>query len=178
MKWRAFSGARIPLAAHPFEDQRIEFGGPIFFYCISSTIGVHRRGNYSRDSKQCRIRSGTRVGLNASRLENIWRVSPVGQLAACTGHFVLNVTSPDSGSGTASKEKDAGNSNQTETVQLKGSLTIVESFPFNGLVITITHKYGVHLRRACFAGKTGWRSRRLMRRWRRRRDTIGRHSRT
>jgi outer membrane protein len=54
-----------------------------------------------------------------------------------------------SGSGTASKEKDAGNSNQTETVQLEGS-TIVESFPFNGRVTTNTHKYGVDLKESLF----------------------------
>src|SRR6185437_8437499 len=51
-----------------------------------------------------------------------------------------------SGSGTASKEKDAGQSNQTETVQVSGGPTIVESFPFNGRVVTITHKYGIDLK--------------------------------
>lgn len=54
-----------------------------------------------------------------------------------------------SGSGTASKEKDAGQSNQTETVQVSGA-TIVESFPFNGRVVNITHKYGVDLKQNLF----------------------------
>jgi outer membrane protein len=55
-----------------------------------------------------------------------------------------------SGSGTASKEKDAGQSNQSETVQVAGGPTIVESFPFNGRVTTITHKYGVDLKQSLF----------------------------
>ena len=55
-----------------------------------------------------------------------------------------------SGSGTASKEKDAGASNQTETVEVAGGPTIVESFPFNGRVATITHKYGVDLKQNLF----------------------------
>jgi len=56
-----------------------------------------------------------------------------------------------SGSGTSSKEKDAGQSNETETVEVAGSPTpIVESFPFNGRVTTITHKYGVDLRQNLF----------------------------
>jgi outer membrane protein len=55
-----------------------------------------------------------------------------------------------SGSGTASKEKDAGQSNQSETVQVAGGPTIVESFPFNGRITTITHKYGVDLRQNLF----------------------------
>jgi outer membrane protein len=55
-----------------------------------------------------------------------------------------------SGSGTASKEKDAGESNQTETVQVSGGPTIVESFPFNGRVVTITHKYGIDLKQNLF----------------------------
>src|SRR6202167_4848355 len=55
-----------------------------------------------------------------------------------------------SGSGTASKEKDAGASNQTETVEVAGGPTIVESFPFNGRVVTITHKYGVDLKQNLF----------------------------
>jgi outer membrane protein len=54
------------------------------------------------------------------------------------------------GSGTASKEKDAGQSNQSETVQVAGGPTIVESFPFNGRVTTITHKYGVDLKQNLF----------------------------
>jgi outer membrane protein len=52
-------------------------------------------------------------------------------------------------SGTVSKEKDAGQSNQTETVQVDGS-TVIESFPFNGRVTTITHKYGVDLKQNLF----------------------------
>jgi outer membrane protein len=55
-----------------------------------------------------------------------------------------------SGSGTSSKEKDAGSSNQTETVQVAGGPTIFESFPFNGRVTTITHKYGIDLRQNLF----------------------------
>ena len=55
-----------------------------------------------------------------------------------------------SGSGTASKEKDAGQSNQSETVQVAGGPTIVESFPFNGRVTTVTHKYGVDLKQSLF----------------------------
>jgi outer membrane protein len=55
-----------------------------------------------------------------------------------------------SGSGTASKEKDAGQSNQSETVDVAGGPTIVESFPFNGRITTITHKYGVDLRQNLF----------------------------
>jgi len=55
-----------------------------------------------------------------------------------------------SGSGTASKEKDAGASNQTETVEVAGGPTIVESFPFNGRIVTITHKYGIDLKQNLF----------------------------
>src|SRR6202453_1711628 len=55
-----------------------------------------------------------------------------------------------SGSGTASKEKDAGASNETETVEVAGGPTIVESFPFNGRVTTNTHKYGVDLTQNLF----------------------------
>jgi len=54
-----------------------------------------------------------------------------------------------SASGTVSKEKDAGQSNQTETVQVDGG-TVIESFPFNGRVTTITHKYGVDLKQNLF----------------------------
>ncbi|HEX4153005.1 MAG TPA: TolC family outer membrane protein [Steroidobacteraceae bacterium] len=55
-----------------------------------------------------------------------------------------------SASGTSSKEKDAGQSNETETVQVAGGPTIVESFPFNGRVTTIAHKYGVDLKQSLF----------------------------
>jgi outer membrane protein len=55
-----------------------------------------------------------------------------------------------SGSGTSSKEKDAGQSNQTETVEVAGGPAFVESFPFNGRVTTITHKYGVDLKQSLF----------------------------
>jgi outer membrane protein len=55
-----------------------------------------------------------------------------------------------SGSGTSSKEKDAGQSNQSETVEVAGGPTIVESFPFNGRVTTITHKYGIDLKQSLF----------------------------
>jgi outer membrane protein len=54
-----------------------------------------------------------------------------------------------SASGTVSKEKDAGQSNETETVQVDGG-TVIESFPFNGRVTTITHKYGVDLKQNLF----------------------------
>src|SRR6202453_622631 len=55
-----------------------------------------------------------------------------------------------SGSGTSSKEKDAGQSNESETVEVAGGPTIVESFPFNGRVTTIAHKYGVDLKQNLF----------------------------
>ncbi len=55
-----------------------------------------------------------------------------------------------SGSGTVSKEKDSGQSNQTEAVQVQGGPTVVESFPFDGRVTTITHKYGVDLSQNLF----------------------------
>src|SRR6202044_2884092 len=48
------------------------------------------------------------------------------------------------GSGTISKEKDSGQSNQVETVQENGQ-NFSESFPFNGRTTTNTHKYGVDL---------------------------------
>jgi outer membrane protein len=54
-----------------------------------------------------------------------------------------------SGSGTISREKDAGQSNQTETVQAGGQ-TFSESFPFNGRVTTNIHKYGVDLSQNLF----------------------------
>jgi outer membrane protein len=54
------------------------------------------------------------------------------------------------GNGTASKEKDKGQSNQVETVQVAGGPTINESFPFNGRVTTINHKYGIDLTQNLF----------------------------
>jgi outer membrane protein len=53
------------------------------------------------------------------------------------------------GSGTVSREKDAGESNQVETVQENGQ-NFSESFPFNGRVTTTTHKYGVDLSQNIF----------------------------
>jgi outer membrane protein len=53
------------------------------------------------------------------------------------------------GSGTVSKEKDKGQSNQVETVQEDGQ-NFSESFPFNGRVSTTTHKYGVDLSQNLF----------------------------
>jgi outer membrane protein len=53
------------------------------------------------------------------------------------------------GSGTISKEKDDGESNQVETVQENGQ-NFSESFPFNGRATTNTHKYGVDLTQNLF----------------------------
>ncbi len=54
------------------------------------------------------------------------------------------------GSGTISREKDAGQSNQTQEVQVNGQ-TLIESYPFNGRVTTTTHKYGVDLSQNLFS---------------------------
>jgi outer membrane protein len=54
-----------------------------------------------------------------------------------------------SGSGTVSRERDKGQSNQTEEVQANGQ-NFTESFPFNGRVNTTTHKYGVDLSQNLF----------------------------
>src|SRR6202453_407530 len=54
-----------------------------------------------------------------------------------------------SGSGTLSKEKDNGQSNQVETVQENGQ-NFSEAFPFNGRVTTNTRKYGVDLTQNLF----------------------------
>lgn len=54
-----------------------------------------------------------------------------------------------SATGTVSREKDNGQSNQTEEVQAQGQ-TIIESFPFNGRVTTNTHKYGLDLSQNLF----------------------------
>jgi outer membrane protein len=54
-----------------------------------------------------------------------------------------------SGSGTISREKDKGYSNQTEEAQADDQ-TIIESFPFNGRVSTTTHKYGLDLSQNLF----------------------------
>jgi outer membrane protein len=53
------------------------------------------------------------------------------------------------GNGTVSKEKDAGQSNEVETVQANGQ-NFSEAFPFNGRTTTITHKYGVDLSQNLF----------------------------
>jgi outer membrane protein len=55
-----------------------------------------------------------------------------------------------SANGTASTEHDAGNSNQVESVQIAGSPTIFESFPFNGRIATTTHHYGIDLKQNLF----------------------------
>ena len=55
-----------------------------------------------------------------------------------------------SANGTANKERDAGSSNQVESVQIAGSPTIYESFPFDGRITTITHHYGVDLKQNLF----------------------------
>ncbi len=57
------------------------------------------------------------------------------------------------GNGTASKEKDSGNSNTVESVQVSGANTggtVLESFPFNGRTTTTTHHYGVDLKQNLF----------------------------
>jgi outer membrane protein len=54
-----------------------------------------------------------------------------------------------SGSGTLSKEKDNGQSNEVETVQENGQ-NFSEAFPFNGRVTTNTRKYGVDLTQNLF----------------------------
>jgi outer membrane protein len=53
------------------------------------------------------------------------------------------------GSGTVSKEQDKGQSNEVETVQANGQ-NFSESFPFNGRVSTVSHKYGVDLKQNLF----------------------------
>src|ERR1700684_1676534 len=53
------------------------------------------------------------------------------------------------GSGTVSKEKDNGQSNEVETVQENGQ-NFSEAFPFNGRVTTNTRKYGVDLTQNLF----------------------------
>jgi outer membrane protein len=55
-----------------------------------------------------------------------------------------------SGSGTVSRERDKGQSNQVETVQEDGQ-NFSESFPFNGRVNTTTHKYGVDFSQNLFS---------------------------
>jgi outer membrane protein len=52
--------------------------------------------------------------------------------------------------GSSTREKDAGASNQSETVQIAGGPPVAESFPFNGRVTTDTHRYGVGLRQNLF----------------------------
>jgi outer membrane protein len=53
--------------------------------------------------------------------------------------------------GTSTKEHDKGSSNTVETVQdISGGGSIVESFPFDGRVTTITHHYGVDLKQNLF----------------------------
>jgi outer membrane protein len=54
------------------------------------------------------------------------------------------------GSALASKERDTGPSNLSETVSVAGSPSINESFPFDGHTITHNHKYGVDLKQNIF----------------------------
>src|SRR3984885_204281 len=55
-----------------------------------------------------------------------------------------------SGSGVVTREKDLGSSNTTEAVSLPGTPTVLESFPFNGRVVTTTHRYGLDLKQNIF----------------------------
>jgi outer membrane protein len=55
-----------------------------------------------------------------------------------------------SGNGVANKERDVGATNQVESVELGNGQTILESFPFDGHVTTITHHYGVDLKQNLF----------------------------
>src|SRR5580704_5793448 len=55
-----------------------------------------------------------------------------------------------SGSGLASHERDSGSTNTTEPVSAPGQPTILESFPFDGRVVTTTHRYGLDLRQNIF----------------------------
>lgn len=63
-------------------------------------------------------------------------------LAALLPHLAAN--------GTVTKEHDAGASNSTQTVEVAGVGTVIESFPFNGRVTTTTHRYGLDLRQNLF----------------------------
>jgi outer membrane protein len=55
-----------------------------------------------------------------------------------------------SGSGLVTHERDTGSTNTTETVSAPGSPTLLESFPFDGRVVTTTHRYGLDLKQNIF----------------------------
>jgi outer membrane protein len=55
-----------------------------------------------------------------------------------------------SGSGVVTRERDTGSQNTTEPVSAPGSPTVLESFPFDGRVVTTTHRYGLDLRQNIF----------------------------
>jgi outer membrane protein len=55
------------------------------------------------------------------------------------------------GNGTASRENDKGQSNQTQPVILANGQTQILSYPFNGRITTISHKYGLDLTQNLFS---------------------------
>jgi len=55
-----------------------------------------------------------------------------------------------SASGATTHERDTGSTNTTEAVSLPGTPTVLESFPFNGRVVTTTHRYGLDLKQNIF----------------------------
>ena len=55
-----------------------------------------------------------------------------------------------SGSAMASKERDIGSSNFSESIDLPGQPPLLESTPFDGHTITHSHKYGVDLKQNLF----------------------------
>jgi outer membrane protein len=55
-----------------------------------------------------------------------------------------------SSSASVSKEKDTGPNNTSESVNLPGQPTEIETFPFSGKVTTIDHAYGVDLKQNIF----------------------------
>jgi outer membrane protein len=55
-----------------------------------------------------------------------------------------------SGSAVVTHERDTGSTNTTEPVSAPGSPTVLESFPFDGRVVTTTHRYGLDLRQNIF----------------------------
>src|SRR5580692_836068 len=55
-----------------------------------------------------------------------------------------------SGSGVVTRERDTGSQNTTEPVSAPGTPTQLESFPFDGRVVTTTHRYGLDLKQNIF----------------------------
>jgi outer membrane protein len=55
-----------------------------------------------------------------------------------------------SASASVSKEKDTGPNNTSESVNLPGQPTLIETFPFTGKTTTIDHAYGVDLKQNIF----------------------------